>query len=88
MTTKAHLVIPREILEEVDRIAGKRKRSLFIADATREKLEKVRFLRTLGQTGGAWTDENHPDLRTVAQVERYVAEKRRTYRKRLRGPQR
>jgi metal-responsive CopG/Arc/MetJ family transcriptional regulator len=43
MKTKAHLVAPREILEEVDQIAGKRKRSLFIAEATREKLQKERF---------------------------------------------
>ena len=59
MKTKAHLVIPREILEEVDQIAGKRKRSLFITEATREKLQRERFLRTLEETQGAWSDKNH-----------------------------
>jgi metal-responsive CopG/Arc/MetJ family transcriptional regulator len=83
MKTKAHLVLPREILEEVDQIAGKRKRSLFIAEATREKLQKERFLRTLEETQGAWSDKNHPDLKTERDVEQFVSEKRQSYRKRL-----
>ena len=83
MKTKAHLVIPHEILEEVDRIAGKRKRSLFIAEATQEKLERERFLETLDKTQGAWTDRNHPELKTGKDVEQYVREKRQSYRRRV-----
>jgi len=85
MKAKAHLVLPREILEEVDQIAGKRKRSLFIAAATREKLERERFLKTLEETKGSWSDKNHPELRTIKDLEHYVREKRRSYRQRLRG---
>ena len=44
MKTKAHLVFPQEILDEVDQIAGKRKRSMFIVKTTQEKLERERFL--------------------------------------------
>ena len=78
---KTHLVLPHEILDEVDKIAGK-KRSLFIAEATREKLEKERFLKTLEETHGAWTDQNHPELKTNKDVERYVREKRQSHLKR------
>jgi hypothetical protein len=85
MKMKAHLVLPREMLEEVDQIAGKRRRSLFIAEATREKLEKERFLKTLEETKGVWSDKNHPELKTPKDVERYVREKRQSYRKRLKG---
>lgn len=63
MKTKAHLVIPHEVLEEVDRIASKRKRSLYITEATEEKLERERFLKALDETTGAWTDKNHHELR-------------------------
>ncbi len=82
MKSKAHLVIPAEILDEVDKIAGKRKRSLFIAEATREKLEKERFIKILEETHGAWTDRNHPELRTNKDMERYVRDKRQSHRKR------
>ena len=84
MKTKAHLVLPRDILEEVDQIAGKRKRSLFIAEATREKLQRERFLRTLEETQGTWKDKNHPALRTARDMELFVSNKRQSYRKRLR----
>ncbi|MBM4333443.1 MAG: hypothetical protein FJ117_19860 [Deltaproteobacteria bacterium] len=83
MKTKAHLVLPREILEAVDQIAGKRRRSLFIAQATQEKLARERFLKVLEETEGAWRDKNHPELRTGKDVERYVREKRQSYRRDL-----
>ena len=83
MKTKAHLVIPQDILEEVDQIAGKRKRSLFIAEATREKLERERFLKILDETQGAWSDKNHPDLKTTRDMEQFISDKRQSYRKRL-----
>jgi metal-responsive CopG/Arc/MetJ family transcriptional regulator len=83
MKTKAHLVIPHDLLEEVDQIAGKRKRSLFIAEATREKLQKERFLKTLDETQGAWSDKNHPDLKTTRDMEQFISDKRQSYRKRL-----
>jgi len=84
MKTKAHLVFPQEILDEVDQIAGKRKRSMFIVKATQEKLERERFLKTLEETKGAWTDRDHAKLKTKEDLERYLKEKRRSYLKRLR----
>lgn len=83
MKAKAHVVLNSNILSEIDRIAGKRKRSLFIEEATREKLEKEKFLKVLEETKGAWSDKNHPELRTLRDVEQYVKEKRRPYQKRL-----
>ncbi len=85
MKTKAHLVIPHDILEEVDQIAGKRKRSLFIAEATREKLQRERFLKILDETQGAWSDKNHPDLKTARDMEQFIRDKRKSYQKRLKG---
>ena len=85
MKMKAHLVLPSEILEEVDKIAGKRRRSLFIAEATQEKLERERFLKTLDETKGVWTDKSHPELKTPKDLERYVEEKRRSFRRRVKG---
>jgi putative transcriptional regulator len=49
-----------------------------IAEVTREKLKKERFLKTLEETHGAWTDQNHPELKTNKDVERYVRDKRQS----------
>ena len=83
MKIKAHLVFPLNVLEEVDQIAGKRKRSLFIVKATQEKLERERFLITLDETKGAWSDKHHAELRTGRDMEQYLREKRSSYRRRL-----
>jgi hypothetical protein len=83
MKIKTHLVMPGDVVAEVDRIAGKRRRSLFIVEATREKLAKERFIKVLEETSGAWSDSNHPDLMTTKSVENYVREKRQAYGKRL-----
>lgn len=53
MKIKAHLAISEDLVAEVDRIAGKR-RSLFIAEATREKPAKERFLKVLEETSGSY----------------------------------
>jgi metal-responsive CopG/Arc/MetJ family transcriptional regulator len=83
MKVKAHLVIPKEILEEVDQIAGKRGRSLFITEAALEKLERERFLKILEETRGAWTDQRHPDLRSSRDLETYLHKQRFSLQKRL-----
>lgn len=83
MKIKTHLTIPGDLVAEVDRIAGKRRRSLFIAEATREKLAKERFMKVLEETSGAWSDRNHPELMTAKSVENYVRNKRQPYGKRL-----
>lgn len=83
MKTKGHLVFSSEVLKEVDHIAGKRRRSLFIVEATQEKLERARFLKALEETKGAWTANRHPELETKRDLARYVREKRRSYGKRL-----
>ncbi len=82
MKIKTHLAIPEDLVAEVDRVAGKRKRSLFIAEATREKLAKERFLKVLAETSGSWSDKSHPELRTAKDVESYIREKRQAYGKR------
>ena len=83
MKTKAHLVFPEEILNAVDEVAGKRKRSLFIVEATQEKLERERFLKSLEETKGVWTAKRHHELKTKRDLERFLREKRRSYRKKL-----
>jgi len=41
-------------------------------EATRKELKKVKMLRVLGDTAGAWTDANHPDLKTIKDIRTWV----------------
>lgn len=82
-SNKTHLVFPRELLETIDKLVGKRKRSKFVVEATKEKLAREKFAKVLKEAAGCWTDKNHPDLMTKRDVDRYVRKLRRSWRKRL-----
>lgn len=69
---KTQVVFPQDVLEELDRIVTPRKRSEFIVEATLARVRKERFLKALDRAYGAWTDENHPDLKTKEDVVAYV----------------
>lgn len=60
--TKAHLVFPEDLLESIDRLVGKRKRSKFVVEATRKELRRIQLLQAIQKAAGAWQDEDHPDI--------------------------
>ncbi len=72
---KAHIVMPEEVLREIDRFVGKRKRSQFVAAAARKELQRLRLERALAEAAGAWKDEDHPELAKVG-TERWVRDLR------------
>ncbi len=39
-----------------------RKRSKFVAKATRKELRRIQFLQAIQEAAGAWKDEDHPEL--------------------------
>lgn len=80
---KTHLVFPRELLETIDKFIGKRKRSQFVVEATKEKLAREKFLNILRETAGVWKDKNHPELKTKKEVDKYIRNLRKSWRKRL-----
>lgn len=82
---RTNVVLPEGLVQEVDRIAGKRKRSQFIAEAVQERLTRLRFAEALARAAGAWSDENHPDLATQEDVNRHLRRVRQATDKRIRS---
>lgn len=73
---KTHVVFPKDLLKSLDRLIGKRKRSRFVVEATREKIERLKFSKALDKAAGAWKDKNHPDLKTQEDVNKYLKKTR------------
>jgi len=80
---KTHLVFPRELLEAIDKFISKRKRSQFVVEATKEKLAREKFKRALEKAAGCWKDENHPELKTKKDINKYIRNLRKSWRRRL-----
>ncbi len=64
MTTKrTHIVIPTDLVTEIDRLVGKRGRSRFLTAAALQEVKRLRLLRALRSAAGAWKDKDHPELK-------------------------
>lgn len=59
---KAHFVFPSDLLDEIDQLVGKRKRSQFVVEAVRKEIKRLKLLKAIEEATGAWKDEDHPEL--------------------------
>lgn len=83
-TERINVTLPHDLVDEIDRVAGARRRSAFLAEAAREKLARLRFDQVATQAFGAWKDEDHPELATDAGVRRFLTRGRAATNRRMR----
>jgi hypothetical protein len=76
---RINVTFPTPLLEELGRFVPARERNRFIVEATEKELRRQRLLKALRDSAGAWRDEDHPDLKTPEDVERYVRRMRQTW---------
>ena len=62
-TRRTHIVIPEPLVNEIDRVVGKRGRSGFLIRAAETELRRLRQITALERASGAWKDKNHPELK-------------------------
>lgn len=74
MTMRTNLLLPRELVDEVDRFAGPRGRSRYVAEALADRLRRDRLREIVEATAGAW--EGHPLFPTPESVVAWVRERR------------
>jgi len=59
---RTHVVVPEELVKEIDRLSGKRKRSWFITRAIKREIQRLNYVMVVKETAGAWKDEDHPEF--------------------------
>ncbi|MSQ22375.1 MAG: hypothetical protein EXR53_03585 [Dehalococcoidia bacterium] len=74
---RTHLILPEEMVKEVDALVGKRKRSQFVGEAVREKLRRENLLAALAATAGILSAEDYPEWATSEEVAAWVHDMRR-----------
>lgn len=62
MSHRTHVIIPELLVEEIDRVVGKRGRSAFLAQAAEKELRRLRQIQALEGAAGGWKDKGHPEL--------------------------
>ena len=74
---RTHVILPEEIVKDIDELVGKRKRSQFIGDAVREKLIRENQSAALAATAGVLSAKDYPEWATSEQVAAWVHDMRR-----------
>jgi hypothetical protein len=62
MPRRAHILLPEDLLREIDAIVGPRGRSAFLVETARNEVRRHRLLQFLESKDAAWKDEHHPEL--------------------------
>ncbi len=74
MNVRTNLLLPKSLVEEVDRYAGPRGRSRYVAEALEARLRSDRLRGVVQATSGAWRDD--PRFPTSDSVVAWVRELR------------
>jgi Arc/MetJ-type ribon-helix-helix transcriptional regulator len=65
-TKRTHIVIPQQLVAEIDTLVGKRCRSAFLTQAAEKELMRLRQIKALESVAGSWKDKDHPELKEGA----------------------
>lgn len=77
MTVRTNLLLPEALVREVDKYAGPRGRSRFVAEALEYKLKRERLREAIAATAGILKAEDYPYWRTSEDVVEWVRALRR-----------
>jgi hypothetical protein len=61
---RAHIVLPDDLIQEIDSVVGPRGRSAFLVETARTELRRRRLLSFLRSDQPAWQEQNHPETAT------------------------
>ena len=67
---------PLEVIGELERLVQPGKRSEFVVEATRQRLERVKLGQALAKTAGILKSEDYPEFATSEDVAKWVRELR------------
>jgi hypothetical protein len=71
---RMNLYITKLVADELRRLIPARERTHFVEEVLARELRRARLREVLARTAGAWKDEDHPDMMTFEDVNRWLEE--------------
>ncbi len=59
---RAHILLPQDLVREIDAMVGPRGRSAFLVETAREAVRRRKLLQFLESDTPGWKDADHPEL--------------------------
>ncbi len=75
---RINVALPEALLQEFRAMIPARQRNQFIVELVARELQRRRFAKAWDEAAGAWSDEDHPDLMTAEDIDRFVRKLRET----------
>jgi metal-responsive CopG/Arc/MetJ family transcriptional regulator len=76
MSVRTNLLLPEQLVREVDRVAGPRGRSRYIAEAVQARLRRDRMKEAWEESFGVLDAAAYPDWSSSARVVDWVRDRR------------
>lgn len=65
---RTHVVLPDDLLAEVDALVGPRGRSAFLTEVIQREIRRRKLLAAVRDARGSWKTEDHPELEGGSEV--------------------
>ncbi len=74
---RMNLYITKSVMDDLRRVVPARERTRFVEEALARELRRRKLREAIDKSYGAWKDEDHPDMMTGADIDRWIEEQRR-----------
>ena len=74
---RTHIVLPQELLADIDALVGQRKRSAFLAEVAAREVKRRRLIEFLERKTPAWNPADHPEIEAAGGAAAWVRKLRR-----------
>ena len=82
---RINILMPVGLIKEINESIGHRKRSSFLVEAAKEKLERIKLAEAMNEAAGSWSEKLHPELKTQDDISKWVRSLRQGDMGRMKG---
>ena len=76
---RMNLYITKSLMDDLRRVVPPRERTRFVEEVLARELRRLKLREAIKNAYGAWKDEDHPELATFEDVNRWVEEGRKGF---------
>lgn len=73
---RLNLYLPKDVVTDLRQHVPPRERTRFVARVLARELRRLKLKAAIETSAGAWRDEDHPELATPADIDRWIEEGR------------
>ena len=76
---RMNLYITKSVLDDLRRVIPARERTRFVEEVLAREIRRRKLREAIEKSYGAWKDEDHPDMMTFEDIERWIEEGRKGF---------